>query len=59
MTPQPTTAPRALAPHPQRPWRRVESESRRPARAAPRTFSAPVVRELPPRVAQPEAGAAW
>jgi len=59
MSLQPTTEPRPLARHPQRPWRRVEPEPRRPARAAPRTFCVPVVRELPPRFAQPDAGGAW
>jgi hypothetical protein len=49
MSPQPITDPRPLARHPQRPWRAVESEPRRPARAASRTYCAPVVRELPPR----------
>jgi len=49
MSPQPITEPRTFARHPQRPWRRVESEPRRPARATARTFCAPLVRELPPR----------
>jgi hypothetical protein len=49
MSPQPITEPRPLARHPQRPWRRVESEPRRPARVADRTYCAAVVRELPPR----------
>ena len=35
--------------HPQRPWRRVESEPRRPVRSASREHCKPVVRELPPR----------
>ena len=49
MSPQPITEPRPLARHPQRPWRPVEHEPRRPARTAVRTYCAPVVRELPPR----------
>jgi len=49
MSPQLTTDPRPLARHPQRPWRPVESEPRRPARTASRTHCAAVVRELPPR----------
>jgi hypothetical protein len=49
MSPQLIIDPRPLARHPQRPWRSVESEPRRPARAAERTYCAPVVRELPPR----------
>jgi len=49
MSPQTITEPRTIARHPQRPWRPVESEARRPARTAVRTFCAPVVRELPPR----------
>jgi hypothetical protein len=49
MSPHLITDPRPLARHPQRPWRPVESEPRRPARAARRTYRAAVVRELPPR----------
>ncbi len=49
MSPQLITEPRPIASHPQRPWRPVESEPRRRARAAVRTFCTPVVRELPPR----------
>jgi hypothetical protein len=49
MSPQLITDPRTLARHPQRPWRPVDSEPRRPARAAARIFCAPVVRELPQR----------
>jgi hypothetical protein len=33
--------------HPQRPWRPVHAEPRKPA--VIRAFAAPVVRELPPR----------
>ena len=49
MSPQQITDSRTLARHPQRPWRPVESEPKRPASTAVRTFCAPVVRELPPR----------
>jgi len=49
MSPQPNITLQPLARHPQRPWRPVEAEPRRPARTAARTFCAPVVRELPPR----------
>jgi hypothetical protein len=49
MSPQLITEPRSFPRHPQRPWRQVESEPRRPARIAARTFCAPVVRELQPR----------
>ena len=49
MSPQTITDPRQLARHPQRPWRRVESEPRTPVPAAARSFCRPVVRELPPR----------
>jgi hypothetical protein len=40
---------RPFARHPQRPWRRVESEPRRPRPAVEHHFAAPVVRELAPR----------
>jgi hypothetical protein len=49
MSPQMITDPRTLARHPQRPWRPVDYEPRRPARTVARTFCAPVVRELPQR----------
>jgi hypothetical protein len=49
MSPQTITDPRTLARHPQRPWRPVDYEPRRPARTVARTFCAPVVRELPQR----------
>ena len=49
MKTQPNNTLQPLARHPQRPWRPVESEPRRPVLAAARTFCAPVVRELPPR----------
>jgi hypothetical protein len=58
MSPQLNTEPR-LARHPQRPWRPVESEHRRPSRSVARTFCAPVVRELPPRAAQREPLGTW
>ena len=57
MSPLPNT--KTLAPHPQRPWRRVESEPRRPARTAARTYCTPVVRELPPRHEYRAALGAW
>jgi hypothetical protein len=47
MSPQTIIDPRTLAPHPQRPWRPVDSTPRRPAHVAHRTFCAPLVRELP------------
>jgi hypothetical protein len=57
MSPQLTSPPfRILTDHPQRPWRPVDSEARRPRRTVARTFCAPVVRELPPRPAQRELG---
>jgi hypothetical protein len=59
MSPQLITEPRTLASHPQRPWRPVESEPRRPARTAARTFRTPVVRELPPRREFRSAPATW
>jgi hypothetical protein len=59
MSPQSITDPRRLALHPQRPWRPVDTEQRRPSRSVARTFCAPVVRELPPRVAQAEAAGTW
>jgi hypothetical protein len=43
------TEPRPLALHPQRPWRRVESERAPRRRLAEHRFAAPIVRELPPR----------
>ena len=49
MSPQLNTQPLARTRHPQRPWRPVEHEQRRPARASTRTYCAAVVRELPPR----------
>ena len=59
MSPQLNIEPRPLARHPQRPWRPVESERRRPAHAAARTFSAPMVRELPQRGERREAAGLW
>jgi hypothetical protein len=59
MIPQTLTDPRTLARHPQRPWRPVESAPRHPARAAARTFCAPVVRELPPRADYRAALGTW
>jgi hypothetical protein len=49
MSPHLITEPRTSPRHPQRPWRAVESEPRRPVRGASRTHCAPIVRELPPR----------
>ena len=59
MTPTYTSDPRPVARHPQRPWRSVELESRRPGATPVRTFSAPVVRELPPRRDQCSTGGTW
>jgi len=59
MSPQLNTDPRLLARHPQRPWRPVGYEHKRSSRAIARTFCAPVVRELPPRVAQREPLGTW
>jgi hypothetical protein len=58
MTPIHTPDPRTLARPAQRPWRSVEHEPRRPGVTPVRTFSAPVVRELPPRRDQC-GGGAW
>jgi len=49
MIPHLNSDPQPFARHPQRPWRPVETEARRPARTAARTYCAPVVRELPPQ----------
>jgi hypothetical protein len=59
MSPQLNTDPRSLARHPQRPWRPVEIQPRRQSRAVERTFCAPVVREIPPRVAQRDPLGTW
>ena len=59
MSPQINTLRQPLVRHPQRPWRPVESEPRRSARAAARSFSTPVVRELPPRRDQRTALGTW
>jgi len=59
MSPQLNTEPRLLARHPQRPWRAVEIPPQRQSRAVARTFRAPVVRELPPRVVQREPLGTW
>jgi len=60
MSPQTTIEPRFLARHPQRPWRAVEPERRRPSHSSvARKFCAPVVRELPPRGARQEPAGTW
>jgi hypothetical protein len=51
--------PRPLADHPQRPWRRVESQPRRPSRIAEHRFATPLVRELPPRRELRSTAGAW
>ena len=51
--------PRTLGPHPQRPWRRVESGPRRPSRPVTRTYTVAVVRELPWRGLAREAVETW
>jgi hypothetical protein len=50
---------RPLARHAQRPWRRVESEARRPDRVVEHRFAAPTVRELPPRRELRTAAGTW
>ena len=59
MSPTFTPDPRPLARHPQRPWRPVESEPRRPSAAVMHRFATPVVRELPPRRDEHVAAGAW
>ena len=59
MSPQTITETHSLPRHPQRPWRPVESEPRRPARMAARSYCAPVVRELPPRREYRAATGTW
>jgi hypothetical protein len=59
MTATITPEPRPLARHPQRPWRHVESESRRPGSAIEHRFAAPTVRELPPRRELRVAAGTW
>jgi hypothetical protein len=58
MSPQINT-PQLLARHPQRPWRPVVSAPRPRTRSTARTFSAPVVRELPPRRDHRAAASTW
>jgi hypothetical protein len=53
------TQPPPLARHPQRPWRRVESERAPQRRLVEHHFAAPVVRELPPRRERRVALADW
>lgn len=50
---------RPISAHPQRPWRAIEQSPRRMARTAAHRFSAPVVRELPPRRAPREPVGTW
>jgi len=59
MTAAITPEPRTLVRHPQRPWRRVESQPAQPRRLAEHRFAAPVVRELPPRRELQAALATW
>ena len=59
MSPTIITSARPLDSHPQRPWRSVQAEPRRPATVI-RAFAAPVVRELPPRrELRTAGGSAW
>jgi len=51
--------PSRLTRHPQRPWRQVETEPRRPLRAVEHRFAAPLVRELPPRRELRAAAGTW
>jgi hypothetical protein len=59
MSPTFTPDPRRIAHHPQRPWRPVESEPRRPSAQVIHRFAAPVVRELPPRRDGYASAGAW
>jgi hypothetical protein len=59
MSPSTIIEPRPLAGHPQRPWRSVETPPRRALRTTARAFSAPTVRELPPRRARREPLGTW
>ena len=58
MSPAYISDPRTPA-HPQRPWRAVQRERRRPAGTVIRAFAAPVVRELPPRRELHAAAGTW